>query len=241
MRKILAVAVLVVLSASLAQASNISAKLLATQDGTDKTLWHVAVQVQSEGTNSDAAHGGGVAGMQFDITSLGAGKATPLPNGASGANLNRVKTTWALGAGDFGVLRVADKANALPAANQLGANFAQFYADDGDLDAMGGSFADSNGSQSNVTIGLGAFQTIATQDWSIPVGTIDTLNLMVVAPTYYDLTASATNGFGNYTTTNNGATTPVSIQIGAVPEPATLALMSFGVVGLIAVARRRRS
>jgi hypothetical protein len=230
MRTVLVVAGAIVLCAAVAQASNINTQLVATKDATDPTLWHVAIQVQAQGTS--AAQGGGVAGMQFDVISKGTNISTPVPNGTSGANLNRVKTVYSIQAADFGVLRIPDKLNATPANNQLGAAFAPYYVDDGDLDALGGSFADSNQSQSNTTLGMNGFQTIATEDWTVPIGQSEGLSLLVVAPLYYDFSATATNGLVAYTTINNGATTaPIVINF---PEPASFVLMGLGSLALAA-------
>jgi len=234
MQKILGAAVVVMLSAVIANASTITGRLVGTQDATDQSVWHVAVQVSSGQTTSDNTDGG-VSGVQFDIISAGHGKSSAAPQTASGPNFAKAKTTFNV----TGFTNVTPaKRDAVPADNAGNA----LYDADGDLDAVFGSIFDT-GNFANTTVGRNGlnpvFTTIATVDFTIPVGQTDKLNLVLVGPQYYDFTAPAPSFQRAYTTMaidssgTNGA-------IG-VPEPTSLALLGLGSVGLIGFVRRRRA
>jgi len=235
MRKVLGAVAIVMLSALAANASTISGKLISTQDGVDPTIWHVGVWVNLGATTSDPTDGG-ISGVQFDILSDGTGKSASVAAAPSGPNFGKSKITWAPALSTGFTLVTPAKRDAVPADNSSNNK----YNGDGDLDAVFGSFFDT-GNFANTVIGKDQYALLATEDWTIPVNQGDHLSLVLIAPTYYDFTATGSNFQRSVTAAPVIDNSGTNGNIGVVPEPASIALLGMGVVGLVAVARRRRS
>jgi len=203
-------------------------KLVSTVDASDPTLWHVQVQVSSTGAGTDATDGG-VSGAQFDLISKKTGASSAVAAGA-GPLAGKSKINWAISSNDFS-LTGPNRTDAIPALNPGNA----LYNGDGDLDSLGSSFGD-NSHFSNATIGKSGFQTIATIDWNVPVGNFDTLDLVLIAPSYYDFSQTGNNFQGLYAAANVSTTGAV---VSVVPEPASLALMGLGSLAAIGFIRRK--
>lgn len=240
MRKVLSVAAIVLCSALASQASTLTltGKLVPTQDAVNPQLWHIAIQVQSTGTTDSPAGtaDGGVASVQFDLISMGTNNATPAQQTATPPNNTKVKTAYALSASDFGTERLPDRKDATTASDP--GNHGTLYNSDGDLDALGGLLSDSGLGYANTTVGRSGFQTIATEDWLLnTTQSVETLKLVFGGPGYYDFGDShaSTNFLVAYSSVVDGQTATIS-----VPEPASLALMGFGAIGLVMGLRARR-
>jgi hypothetical protein len=166
-RIVLIVSLIGFLSSHMVRASTLDAQLVVTPANTPNTgLHNVAIQVQSIGTTDGTAGDGGIAGLQFDIVSLGTNLVQPVEQIVSGSRRSRVKTVFNLSPSDFSLQALPLRTDAIPGFKALPPEFAPFYVADGDPDAVFGSFQDSS-SQSNTTLGRSGMTTIATEQWQL--------------------------------------------------------------------------
>jgi hypothetical protein len=236
MRKLslIAAAGLGLMAAGSAHAAAICTAQLLVQPTADPTIFNVLIQAKADGTPAGPDNGG-ISGMQFDVLSVDVPglKVSPVPLAPSGPNFGKVATTFNISG--FSTQNPL-KQDATPAVNPT-AN-PPYVGPDGDFDALGGSFFDT-GAFTNENVGKSGFQTIATEQWSVPAGNSDHLRLYVISPTYYDNSASTSNFQKNFDSVAVQGGDVLIGSAGAVPEPASvLALASLGGLGLI---RRRRA
>ncbi len=241
-RKILGIPAILLIAVASVRASSITPKLIITADPSNTPgLFDVAIQVQSNGVVNPALNGdGGVAVIQFDVVSNGVNLSAPVQQTPSGPNSTRAKITYnqaIVPSSSFGTETLPQRRDAIPADNQSGAAGVALYNQDGDLDAMAGVLADTGLTYGSTQVGVGGFQTIATEYWQLNNPTLtagDTLTVFFSGGSYYDFNASQTNFLVSYTT--NGIATAI---IGTIPEPNSLTLSVLGALGLVAAKRRR--
>jgi hypothetical protein len=236
MRTILACVIIALLYVGSIQASTLTARLVSVQDAADPALWHVAIQVQSSNTTAGNADGG-VSSFYFDVLSDGHGKSAPVPFVPPNPGYNKVRTVFdpVITGGGFATFPPTPR-DAIPADNAGNAK----YDADGDFDAVFGGFFDS-GNFGNTTVGKNGFQTIATEDWTVPVGQRDFLSLVIVGPEYYDFNFFGLNKSGVPFQVPYSQLSVAQGDFIGVPEPTSLALTGFGCIALFALKPLRRS
>jgi hypothetical protein len=210
----------------------LNAKLEASPDPMTSGLWHVSVFVQSLGNTDSGNQGdGGVAGLVVDMISTGVGRSAPVQAAATAPNSRRAKTTFNLSVDEFGTQFRPFLLDATPAYDDT--NQPLLYNADGDLDAIGGYFFDSNYTYANTTVGRNGFQSVFTVDWQLTSpGIQDHLEIAIAndGAEYYDLASSHSRA---HFLSQYAAIHTMGIDIGPVPEPTSLALMTLGVFGLV--------
>lgn len=217
-------------TAASANAASMEIRLVGTPaDGTGLSgLWNVDIQVRANGSAE------GIKGLQFDILSQGEGLTAPVGTGPGGVN---AKITWSPTniVGSFGTVSPSNKD-----ATVQPPGFTPVYpADpDSDKDALGASFSDSGNAFTKSDLGVGAFATVATEQWQMTnSGAQDFLNVYVLGAQYYDFTNGQSPSFAfDYTPANITVTGTVV----GVPEPGTLLLAALSIPALAYAIRRRK-
>jgi len=248
-KRILASALVGLGLAGAAQAATITVSLKATPVAGTPGLFDVGVYCKSDAAESAAANDdGGVAGFQFDILSVGNTLSVPVQAGVTPALQGKVKNTYALSGytmnsvpSTWGTQRVPDRLDASAANGYSGPPDV-----DTDLDALGGSFADTSLGYGYTKLGKNADSTgpstangglgdlVSTEQWQLTSPSVaDSLNVVITGPTYYDFNNAANNFISSFQTV---VTAPTVLT--TVPEPASMGLLA-GLVGLAGLRRRK--
>jgi len=222
MRSLIAAAGVALAGSMAANAAVITMSLVPVVDAGDSTLYHVGVYAKTD-TGIDK----GIAGLQFDVLSLGNGLSTSIEDVDDPGN---VKNAFAGKANGSGFSRVPPQfADASTVAYPTDV--------DADKDAIGGSFftTATTATAARNNIGTGASpDLICTIDWRLNNANFpDSLRVFAVGPQYY---TGATGTKVNFDSAVFGtATLPPT---GSVPEPTSLAVLG---LGALAAVRRRRA
>jgi len=189
-----------------------------TETSAGSGVYDVQIQGRATGTANAGQGDGGLSDLQFNITSNGTGKVNAVAAGV-GPLAGKSKITWDPAVtGGFSTVN-PNRSDAAPA--------------DGDFDVVGGAFFDSN-NFTKTDLAVGAFQTLATVQFTLAPGQNDVLHLTPSNVQYYDFINGTSPNFRGTFATINSVDAPIP-----TPEPATLSLVGLGMLSL--AARRRRA